>query len=40
MQKLKRLASALVLAVICIMMLPVTAFADTPYVTYTIDGYG
>ncbi|HCJ41091.1 MAG TPA: hypothetical protein DHV89_06040 [Ruminococcus sp.] len=40
MQKLKRLASALVLAVICIMMLPVTALADTPYVTYTIDGYG
>lgn len=41
MQKLKRLAvSVLLAALVSMMLLPVTAFADTPYVTYTINGYG
>ncbi len=40
MQKLKRLAAALLSAVVICVALSVTAFADTPYVTYTINGYG
>ncbi len=40
MQKLKRLAAALLTAVITCIVLSVSAFADTPYVTYTINGYG
>lgn len=41
MRKLKRfLMFALVAAVIGAVLLPGTALADTPYVTYTINGYG
>ena len=41
MRKMKRIAvSVLLVVVIGMMLLPVTAFADTPYVTYTINGYG
>ena len=41
MRKLKRIAAAVLsAAVVCMMLLSVTAFADTPYVTYTINGYG
>lgn len=40
MHKLKRLAAALLTAVVICVMLSVSAFADTPYVTYTINGYG
>lgn len=40
MQKLKRIAAALLSAVIICLTLSVSAFADTPYVTYTVNGYG
>ena len=40
MQKLKRLAAALLTAVVICVTLSVSVFADTPYVTYTINGYG
>ena len=41
MRKLKRLAvSVMLAAVISMLLMSVTAFADTPYVTYTINGYG
>ena len=41
MLKLKRLvASVLSAAVIGMILLSATAFADSPYVTYTINGYG
>lgn len=40
MQKLKRFAAAVLSVVIICLTLSVTAFADTPYVTYTINGYG
>lgn len=41
MQKLERLAASVLAAVLTAMMfLSCTAFADTPYVTYTINGYG
>jgi sugar lactone lactonase YvrE len=40
MQKLKRLAAALLTAVLICITLSVSAYADTPYVTYTINGYG
>ena len=40
MQKLKRLAAALLTAVIMCTALSVSVFADTPYVTYTVNGYG
>lgn len=40
MQKLKRLAAALLTAVITCVTLSVSTYADTPYVTYTINGYG
>ena len=41
MRNLKRLAVlALTLVVLGAVLLPMTASADTPYVTYTINGYG
>ena len=40
MLKLKRFAAAVLSAVVICLTLSVTAFADTPYVTYTINGYG
>ena len=41
MRKLRRLVATVLLAtVIGMIFLPVTAFADAPYVTYTINGYG
>ena len=41
MQKLKCLAASVLAAVLTgIMLLSFTAFADTPYVTYTVNGYG
>ena len=41
MRKLKRLvATVLAAAVAGIMVMSATAFADAPYVTYTINGYG
>ena len=40
MQKLKRLVVALLTSVVICAMMPVSVFADTPYVTYTINGYG
>ena len=40
MQKLKRLAAALLTAVVICITLSFSAYADTPYVTYTINGYG
>ncbi len=40
MQKLKRIAAALLAALIVCVTLSVPAFADTPYVTYTVNGYG
>ena len=41
MRKLRRLVATVLMAtVIGVMFLPVTAFADAPYVTYTINGYG
>ena len=41
MRKLKRLAvSALLVLIAGVMLLTGTAFADTPYTTYTINGYG
>lgn len=40
MQKLKRTAvSAVLAAVLCMIFMQLTASADTPYVTYTINGY-
>ena len=35
-----RCFAALLAALMCMMLLDVTASADTPYVTYTINGYG
>ncbi len=40
MRKLERFAAAVLSVVILCLALSVTAFADTPYVTYTINGYG
>ena len=41
MRKLKRLAASVLLAAVTAMLLlSVTASADSPYVTYTINGYG
>ena len=41
MRKLKRLVTTVLAAVVTgIMLMSVTAFADAPYVTYTINGYG
>jgi len=40
MRKLRRFAAAVLSVVIICLTLSVTAFADTPYVTYTINGYG
>ena len=41
MQKLRRIAVCILLAaVLCVTFIPLTAAADTPYVTYTINGYG
>ncbi|MCR5168751.1 MAG: hypothetical protein K6C13_16290, partial [Oscillospiraceae bacterium] len=41
MQKLKRTAvSAVLAAVLCMIFMQLTAAADTPYVTYTVNGYG
>ncbi len=40
MQKLKHLAAALLTAVVICITLSFSAYADTPYVTYTINGYG
>ena len=41
MRRSKRFAAAILLiAMLSAILSPVTAFADTPYVTYTRDGYG
>ena len=41
MRTLKRLTvSVLLVLMLCVMLVPGTAHADTPYVTYTINGYG
>ena len=40
MKNMKRMLLALVLVMLFTMLAPVAAYAETPYVTYTIDGYG